>query len=169
MHATTSAGAALRLALDATTIRYPSPEGALGHTMILLACGHDGAGGRYVPSGDDLYVAWPGVMNEASFRAMREEMQAYATALGGVFIENPRSTRVGGGVLQATHPLGGAPMGETVDDGVVDHAGVVLDPERDRHDGLRVLDAAAIPRSLGAPPLLTLTALAERAMRRWSD
>lgn len=169
MAAATSPDAALRLVRDATTMDYPVSNGALAHSMILLACGHDSSGGRYVASGDDLYVTWPGVGEEASFRAMRREMERYAAHLRGVFIENPRSTFAGGGVLQATHPLGGAPMGETVADGVVDHLGAVLDPAGTRHEGLHVLDAAAIPRSLGAPPLLTITALAERAIARILD
>jgi cholesterol oxidase len=155
--------AALRLARDAMPALYPPSDGALAHTMIVLACGHDSSGGRYVLEDGAFYVRWPGVRGEPSFEAIHRVMEACARELGGVFVENPRSAL--GGVMQATHPLGGAPMGETVDEGVVDHCGRVFDPRGGLHEGLHVLDAAAIPRSLAAPPLATISALAERAMR----
>jgi len=162
-HALGSPEAALRLAKDALPALYPPSDGALAHSLVMLACGHDSSGGRYVHEDGAFYVVWPGVREEPSFRAIHEVMQACARRLGGVFLENPRSAL--GGVMQATHPLGGAPMADSVDAGVVDHRGAVFDPRGGVHEGLSVLDAAAIPRSLAAPPLLTITALAERAMR----
>ncbi len=58
-------------------------------------------------------------------------------------------------------------MGETVNDGVVAPDGRVFDPTkgpRGVHDGLYVCDGAAVPSAIGVSPLLTITALAERAM-----
>jgi cholesterol oxidase len=51
---------------------------------------------------------------------------------------------------------------------VVDHGGRVFDARRGAsdqavHPGLYVIDASIIPTALGSNPLLTITALAERA------
>jgi choline dehydrogenase-like flavoprotein len=61
-----------------------------------------------------------------------------------------------------TQPLGGCPMGETVDTGAVNHLGEVFDGSGGVHRGLYVADASIIPAPLGVGPLLTVAALAER-------
>jgi len=63
------------------------------------------------------------------------------------------------GTPTTAHILGGACMGATADEGVID----------DRHrvfgyDGLYVIDGAAMSANPGVNPSLTITALAERAM-----
>lgn len=62
--------------------------------------------------------------------------------------------------LEIPHNQGGAPMGTTPDDGVVDHAGRVFG-----YDDLMVLDGAILPSSPGPNPALTILAVSERAMR----
>jgi len=57
------------------------------------------------------------------------------------------------------HPLGGARMAHSPRYGVVNAHQEVFG-----YPGLYVLDGAAIPRQLGAPPSLTIAACAERAM-----
>jgi cholesterol oxidase len=57
------------------------------------------------------------------------------------------------------HILGGACMGTDPDRGVVDEHNRVFG-----HDGLWVVDGAAVPANLGTNPSLTITAIAEHAM-----
>ena len=57
------------------------------------------------------------------------------------------------------HILGGACMGSSPDQGVVDEHNRIFG-----HDGLWVVDGAAVPANLGTNPSLTITAIAEHAM-----
>jgi cholesterol oxidase len=142
---------------------HPSDKGALNHTLLMLACGHDSFSGKYVYNGDYKPKAiWPHVTQEPSFKKIRAEMRKVSDQLGGTFIANPRSELFGGGKIQVTHPLGGCPMGNTPDDGVVNHLGQVFDADGNLHRGLFIADASIIPRSLGATPLMTVSALSER-------
>jgi len=55
------------------------------------------------------------------------------------------------------HPVGGASIGRTPDDGVVDHRGEVFG-----HSGLFIADGSIYPMAPGVPPSLTIAAMAER-------
>ena len=57
------------------------------------------------------------------------------------------------------HILGGACIGATADDGVIDHRHRVHG-----HEGLFVIDGSAISANPGVNPSLSITAMAERAM-----
>lgn len=60
------------------------------------------------------------------------------------------------------HILGGAPIGDSPLTGVIDAYHRVFG-----HEGLHVVDGAAIGANLGVNPALTITAMAERAMTMW--
>lgn len=141
-------------------------QGALNHSMIYLGMGDDGADGRIVLDHRGRpRVLWGAVSELALFDDISREMRALTAALGGTHVRNPRTEKLFGGNALTVHPLGGCPMGNDADTGVVDHAGRVFDPDGAAgavHDGLYVADAAVIPTSLGINPLLTISALAER-------
>ena len=67
-------------------------------------------------------------------------------------------------IPMTAHILGGAPIGATAEDGVID-------PYHRVHGypGLSVVDGAAISANLGVNPSLTITAQAERAMAYWPN
>src|SRR4029453_6528713 len=88
-------------------------------------------------------------------------------SMGGVFVGNPFAMTAFGGNRIIAHPLGGCAMGETGEQGGGGRGGGAFDPTKGPkgvHDGLYVCDGAAIPSAVGVSPLLTITALAERAM-----
>jgi cholesterol oxidase len=63
------------------------------------------------------------------------------------------------GIPTTAHILGGACMGRSSEDGVIDHRHRVFG-----YDGLWVIDGSAMSANPGVNPSLTITALAERAM-----
>jgi cholesterol oxidase len=69
-----------------------------------------------------------------------------------------------GNIPMTAHIIGGAPIGLTVTEGVVD-------PWQRLHgyEGLHVTDGAAVTANLGVNPSLTITAQAERAMAFWPN
>lgn len=60
------------------------------------------------------------------------------------------------------HPTGGARLGATVEEGVVDENGEVFD-----NPGLYVADASALPRAPGGPPSMTIAAWANHVAERF--
>ena len=117
--------------------------------------------GRDVPDGvmrlhrGHLEVDWTTATSEDYFGRVRETMRAIAGDLGARFQDNPLwwAKRV-----VTVHPLGGAPMGRHVAEGVCDSNGEVFG-----FPGLHVLDGSLLPGPVGANPSLTIAAVADRA------
>jgi cholesterol oxidase len=104
--------------------------------------------------------AVPGREAPSYLPVANDAARAFAASSGGtplnLLVESAGARSV------TAHILGGAVMGASAADGVVDGR-----HEVHGHPGLFVADAAAIPVNLGVNPSLTITALAERFAAQW--
>ena len=140
-------------------------EGALANTLTFLVMTHDDSGGTIVlGEGERARVNWKGVGEQPIFQRVHETLQRAAAAVGGTYLANPIWSQAFGQDLVTVHPLGGCPMADTAEHGVVNDRGQVFAGASGEavHDGLYVMDGSIVPRSLGVNPLLTISALAER-------
>jgi cholesterol oxidase len=118
---------------------------------------------------DRIAIEWNNGPQQRVFQLIEAALKRATEATGGTYMRNPASEQIFGGNLMTVHPLGGCTMGADCTSGVVNHKGQVFDAGADGdatavHAGLYVSDGAVIPCPLGIHPLLTITALAERAM-----
>ncbi|HWB46815.1 MAG TPA: GMC family oxidoreductase [Hyphomicrobiaceae bacterium] len=144
-------------------------KGPFAGLQTFFAVSHDSASGRLVMEDGRVTVRWPHAANEPVYRRLDEKLDALVRAAGGSYVKNPLSGTMMGQQPATAHPLGGCGMGRERADGVVNHKCQVFDARAssgptDVHEGLFVMDGSIMPRSLGVNPLLTITALAERAM-----
>lgn len=103
---------------------------------------------------DDPDRAPSAFMEEATDLARR-----WAEKVGGVTMGMLTETVMG--TPSTAHILGGACMGESAEEGVIDG-----DHSVHGYDGLYVIDGSAVSANPGVNPSLTITALAERAMSK---
>ncbi|GAA1988983.1 GMC family oxidoreductase [Microbacterium pumilum] len=125
-------------------------------SLPLLGMGRDTPDGRIILTDGELDVVWTTATSQEYFGAMRSTMRDISQALGGRFRDNPLwwTKRV-----VTVHPLGGAPMGRHVHEGVVDSWG-----ESFGHPGLYIVDGSSVPGPVGPNPSLTIAAIANRAV-----
>ncbi|MDX2204657.1 MAG: GMC family oxidoreductase [Hyphomicrobiaceae bacterium] len=143
-------------------------RGPFSGLQTFFAVSHDSASGRLVLVDDRLEIQWPGAKDEPVYKRLDDALTALVTRSGGKYVKNPLSGTMMGSQPATAHPLGGCGLGEDRTSGVIDHKGRVFDATApgaaDVHQGLYVIDGSVMPRSLGVNPLLTITALAERAL-----
>ena len=144
-------------------------RGAMHNTATYLVMAHDGAGGHIGLEGDRVHIDWPGAAEQPVFKRIEEKLLEVSAANSATYIRNPIQNTFLGQTLISVHPLGGCGMGSDRAHGVVDQKCRVFDATADAaadavHQGLYVIDGAVMPRPLGVNPLITITAVAERAM-----
>ena len=147
-------------------------DGALNHTMFYLVMAHDNARGTIVldshwyDPGGCLKIQWDGAGREIIFTRINEELRRHARAQQANFISNPLWDIFKTRHLVTAHPLGGCPLGEDYLHGSADEFGRVFSADGSVHDGLFVCDGSLVPSALNVNPLLTISALTERAVER---
>ncbi|MFF1379148.1 GMC oxidoreductase [Streptomyces sp. NPDC058308] len=134
-------------------------DGALSDTSLpLLGMGRDMPNGVLHLRGDTLDARWSPADSREHYARIRTAMRAVSEALDGRYADSPHWLLKR---IITVHPCGGAPMGRGPVEGVCDAFGEVYG-----HPGLYVMDAAALPGSVGTNPALTVAALADRACTR---
>ncbi len=146
-------------------------RGAVNHSQTFLVMSHDGSDGELTFDGEHQSIEWPGVGQREVFQHINDTLKKASEAHQATFIPNPLWNKLNNKDLVTVHPLGGCSMGNDASHGVVNAKGQVFTGEDETtvHEGLYVADGAIIPRSLGANPLLTISALAERIMDQMAE
>jgi cholesterol oxidase len=151
--------------------------GAVNNTQTFLTIGHDNASGQMALTDDRLRISWPGAGQQPIYQAMQATTTGATAVTQGISVKEPIWTGVLNYHLITVHPLGGCPMGEDAERGAVNDRGQVFSSATGTaaYRGLYVADGSIVPTSLGVNPLLTISALAERAMtllirdRGWTE
>lgn len=144
-------------------------NGPFAHLQTYFAVSHDSASGVFTLDGEQLKLSWPGAKDEPVYQRLDEALRNIVGHAGGDYVKNPLSGSVMGHQPATAHPLGGCAMAHDRTMGVVNHKCQVFDGTATAgstavHDGLYIVDGSVVARSLGVNPLLTITALSERAM-----
>lgn len=141
-------------------------QGPVARTQTYLVMSVDSAGGRLALVGDRLAIEWPGAGGEITMSRDSDWMERAAAAIGGQYFPDPLWTRPLGKKLITVHPVGGCAMADDAAQGVIDDACRVFAGTGGTavHRGLYVCDGAAMPGAVGVNPLLTISAVAERAV-----
>jgi cholesterol oxidase len=124
-------------------------------SLPMLGMGRDIADGKLALENDLLECDWNIRRSSEYFTRLRDTMKRIADVWDADFKDNALwhlNRRV-----ITVHPLGGAPLGRTVAEGVVDVNGEVFG-----YPGLIVADGSVLPGPVGANPALTIAALSDR-------
>ena len=128
---------------------------SIAGSLVILGMGREEPQGRLHLRDGRLDVTWSFRRARPYFELLRERTAEIAEQLGGR-LEDNILWRLN--AVMTAHPLGGCPLGETIDDGVVDHIG----GEVFNYPGLHVADGSIMPGPVGANPSFTIAALADR-------
>jgi cholesterol oxidase len=135
----------------------------VARTLTYLVMSMDDDQGQLDLMDGSACLSWPHAARGRIFKGDNDGLAAAAHAMGATYVADPL-WRVGfNRSLVTVHPLGGCVMAEKVANGVVDDRCRVHDANGGVHRGLYVMDGSVVATPLGVNPLLTISALTERA------
>ena len=164
---------------DLSTNRGEAEDELTAHIMCVVAQGKDDANGRLRLEDDRLRLERTDgkrYHDDPIYGEIRATLDRFAEKLrpqGSTAkflsplsdVKIPLASRT----VLTSHPLGGCPMGETVETGVVDEWGRVFrQPGAGGgfHRGLYIADGSMVPTALGVNPALTISAIALRVAEK---
>ena len=127
--------------LDNSLTTYRKDKG-LGKGLLTARQGHGAPNPVFIPEGAE------------AARLIADEINGYPGTNIGELMGTPLTA----------HFLGGCPIGEDAENGVIDPY-----HRLHGHPGIHVVDGSAVSANLGVNPSLTITAQAERAMSLWPN
>jgi choline dehydrogenase-like flavoprotein len=141
-------------------------KGPVSRTQTYLAMGVDTAGGTLLLKDGRVAIDWPRAGEDPAIVSVNNYMQDACDGISAQFFPNPMWAEPAGRKVITVHPVGGCGMGDDAAQGVIDDRCRVYAGKSgtDIHPGLYVCDGAAMPGAVGVNPLLTISAVAERAM-----
>lgn len=153
---------------NATGLAAAAYDGPMSRTQCYLVMSHDDSAGVVSLKHNRPVVTWEGAGREDTIVSDNDTLHKASNAIWAEFLPNPLWQNEFGNKLVTVHPIGGCPMGDNASLGVVNDECEVLDPgSKDGtgiHEGLFVCDGSVLPGSLGVNPLLTISAVSERAI-----
>ena len=136
----------------------------------------DSPGGRIKLGGidgDQIDVGWENpIAQQKQWQDVETLLREFCSSMGGKYLPLPTwEGLLGSKKLVITHPLGGCPIGDSHETGVVNEFGQVYDASQPAAskavlDGLYVVDGAVIPGALAANPSLTISAQALKSVTK---
>src|SRR5215212_3604524 len=133
------------------------PSNSSKSSMPVLTMGRDVPNARLFLKDGRLECDWNLESSQEYYDRIRRSVKAITRALNAEYMDNPSYAWNFHQVLTA-HPLGGCPMAETADEGVVDSHG-----ETFGQPGLYIVDGSVMPGPVGPNPSLTIAAFADRS------
>ncbi len=143
-------------------------KGPMARTLTYLVMSVDDSSGRLALENDRISIHWSKAGEQRTFRRDDDKMREAAEAIEAQYFSDPLWSEPMGRKLITVHPVGGCGMGDDASSGVVDDSCRVFAGTNgsEVHPGLYVCDGAALPGAVGVNPLLTITAVAERAVEK---